>query len=97
MIRSVDLNAVDVGKPTIRRTDARKLDFANVETHTEMKPNVSDDPYCDGDVASDGKEDDYEDIEQYASDDPSADEVDDEGNGTPNEECEEDYPTEELA
>ncbi|KAK0222893.1 hypothetical protein EDD85DRAFT_860133 [Armillaria nabsnona] len=77
---SVDINAVDVGKPTIRHTDARKLDFANAETHTEMKRKVWDDPYCDGDAASDGEEDDYEDIEQYASDDSSADEVEDEGN-----------------
>ncbi|PBK67870.1 hypothetical protein ARMSODRAFT_304611 [Armillaria solidipes] len=62
-----------------------------------MKPKVWDDPYCDGDSASGGEEDDYEDIEQYASDNPSADEVDDEGNGAPDEECEENYPTEELA
>ncbi|KAK0494105.1 hypothetical protein EDD18DRAFT_1403294 [Armillaria luteobubalina] len=83
---SVDLNAVDVGRPTIKRTDARKLDFANVETHTELKPKLWNDPYCDGDAASDGEEDDYEDIEQYASD-PSADEVDEE-NDAPDEGCE---------
>ncbi|PBK67855.1 hypothetical protein ARMSODRAFT_1085875 [Armillaria solidipes] len=93
---SVDINAVDISKPTVRRTDARKLDFTNVETHTEMKPKVWDDPYCDGDAASYGEEDDYEDIEQYASDDSSADEVKDEGNGASDGECEEDYPSEDL-
>ncbi|KAK0494083.1 hypothetical protein EDD18DRAFT_1464544 [Armillaria luteobubalina] len=90
---SVDLNAVDIGKPTIRRTDTCKLDFANVETHTELKPKVGDDPYCDRDAASDGEEDDYEDVEQYASD-PSADAVDEE-NDAPDEGCEV-HPTEEL-
>ncbi|KAG7444658.1 uncharacterized protein BT62DRAFT_933699 [Guyanagaster necrorhizus] len=66
---SVDVNAVDVSRPTVRRCDVRKLDFANVETHTEMKPKVWDDPYCDGDAVSDGEEDDYEDIEQYEGND----------------------------
>ncbi len=61
-----------------------------------MKPKVWDDPYCDGDAASDGEEDDYEDIEQYTSEDLSADEVEDEGNDATNEEREEDYPTEDL-
>ncbi|KAG7444654.1 uncharacterized protein BT62DRAFT_218498 [Guyanagaster necrorhizus] len=69
---SVDVNAVDVSRPTVRRCDVRKLDFANVETHTEMKPKVWDDPYCDGDAVSDGEEDDYEDIEQYEGNDASA-------------------------
>ncbi|KAK0183660.1 hypothetical protein F5146DRAFT_1127193 [Armillaria mellea] len=93
---SVDLNTIDVGRPTIRRASTCKLDFTNVETHTELKPNMWDDPYCDGDAALDCEEDDYEDIEQYASDDPLADDVEDKGTDASDQECEEDNETEEL-